>query len=122
MRKKNAKRLVLGTCVSAALLFGVSGMRIQAEADSTVIQESAEPAVYGGGDGVWNQALFLRTGEKNAVCQYLCGDGGLDDGETAGTAGNGQCVDVGGFVHTSDLFRFFGIFGYGDRIGKNVWI
>ena len=48
MRKKNAKRLVLGTCVSAALLFGVSGMRIQAEADSTVIQESAEPAVYGG--------------------------------------------------------------------------
>ena len=46
MRKKNAKRLVLGTCVSAALLFGVSGMRIQAEADSAVIQESAEPAVY----------------------------------------------------------------------------
>ena len=31
-------------------------------------------------------------------------------------------MDVGGFVHTSDLFRFFGIFGYGDRIGKNVWI
>lgn len=81
MRKKNAKRLVLGTCVSAALLFGVSGMRIQAEADSAVIQESAEPAVYSssviasgncgekGQDVTWtlNKEGVLRIKGKGAI-------------------------------------------------------
>ena len=35
---------------------------------SRCLRTDWEPAVYGGGDGVWNQALFLRTGEKNVVC------------------------------------------------------
>ena len=81
MKRKSAKKLVLGTCVSAALLLGVSGMRIQAEADSTVIQESAEPAVYGssviasgncgekGQDVTWtlNKEGVLRIKGKGAI-------------------------------------------------------
>ena len=35
---------------------------------SRCLRTDWKPAVYGGGDGVWNQALFLRTGEKNVVC------------------------------------------------------
>ena len=35
---------------------------------SRCLRTDWKPAVYGGGDGVWNQALFLRTGVKNVVC------------------------------------------------------